>query len=80
MIQPKQVSAGTGVPGNAEFERFDDTTVEPFLLVPDYSRSHRVVLLQPRLDVLSLSSENDALPSRLPGALIVLTHEVRLFI
>jgi len=29
MMQPKQVSAGTGVLGNAEFERFDDALSNP---------------------------------------------------
>lgn len=40
----------------------------------------RVVLKKPALDVLSLSCYYHALPVHLPGALIILTHQVGLLI
>jgi hypothetical protein len=38
------------------------------------------VLLQPRLDVLTLSTENDALPGHLSSTWIILAHYVRILI
>jgi hypothetical protein len=44
------------------------------------SSADRIVLPEPVFDVLSLGCEYHPLPGHLPGALVVLTHQIRPFI